>query len=139
MDEVEGLGSFIEVEEMTEDGDSEKIQEKLFEFLKTMGITDEDREQYGYDVLLWQKTHPVDKTSNQEYNYLYDHFGRKAEDTERLQGRFLRFSLATFWQQKVAPKLRAKKNLPEFIVSHSGNLQMPKKAMQIADLASLKF
>ncbi|OGE87924.1 MAG: hypothetical protein A3J07_00125 [Candidatus Doudnabacteria bacterium RIFCSPLOWO2_02_FULL_49_13] len=55
VDEVEGLGSFVEVEEMSEDGDSETIQAELFNFLKTLGITEADREHYGYDVLIWQK------------------------------------------------------------------------------------
>lgn len=55
LDEVEDLGSFIEMEEMTKDGDSSQIQEQMFEFLKTLGIIDDDQEHYGYDVMLYQK------------------------------------------------------------------------------------
>ncbi len=54
VDEVEGLGEFIEVEQLSEDGDSGKIQTELFNFLKTLGVTEQDREQFGYDVLIWQ-------------------------------------------------------------------------------------
>jgi adenylate cyclase, class 2 len=57
IDEVEGLGTYIEMEEMTEEGSSEEIQNRLFEFLKTLGINDSDQEHYGYDVLIYQKTH----------------------------------------------------------------------------------
>ncbi len=55
VDKVEGLGDFVEVEQLSEDGDSEKIQSELFNFLKTLGIEDADREHFGYDVLIWQK------------------------------------------------------------------------------------
>lgn len=58
VDEVEGLGDFIEVEEMSEDGNSKKIQSELFGFLKNLGITEADREHYGYDVLIWQSQNP---------------------------------------------------------------------------------
>ncbi len=54
LDEVEGLGSFIEVEKMTEDGDSEQIQAELFAFLKTLGVTKEDQVFEGYDVMLYK-------------------------------------------------------------------------------------
>ncbi len=56
IDEVEGLGPFIEVEELSEDGDSEKIQKNLFAFLKGLGVRDQDREHHGYDVLLYFKS-----------------------------------------------------------------------------------
>lgn len=54
LDEVEGLGSFIEVEKMS-DKDGEEIQKELWEFLKSLGIEEKDRERYGYDILLEQK------------------------------------------------------------------------------------
>jgi adenylate cyclase class 2 len=54
VDEVEGLGNFVEVEQLSEDGDSEAIQKELFSFLQSLGITEADREQFGYDVLIWQ-------------------------------------------------------------------------------------
>ncbi|MES2215814.1 MAG: class IV adenylate cyclase [Patescibacteria group bacterium] len=55
IDEVEGLGSFIEMEEMSNDVDVEKIQEELFEFFKTLGVEEKDRVHVGYDVLMLQK------------------------------------------------------------------------------------
>ena len=55
IDEVPGLGDFIEVEKLTEDGDSEAIQKSLFEFLQTLGVTEADREHFGYDVIMWKE------------------------------------------------------------------------------------
>jgi len=55
IDEIENLGSFIEMEKLTEEGDSEKIQEELFEFFLTLGITKDDRAFSGYDILMFQK------------------------------------------------------------------------------------
>ncbi len=52
IDKVEGLGSFIEMEKMTDGTDSEKIQKELFEFLKSLGITEDDRVFVGYDILM---------------------------------------------------------------------------------------
>ncbi|MFZ3011625.1 MAG: class IV adenylate cyclase [Minisyncoccia bacterium] len=54
LDEVEGLGFFIEVEKMSEE-DGEKVQNELFDFLKKLGIEDEDRVLIGYDSLVWLK------------------------------------------------------------------------------------
>jgi len=55
IDEVEGLGSFIEIEKLAKEGDSIKIQEELFGFFKTLGIGGKDRVMYGYDMLTFQK------------------------------------------------------------------------------------
>jgi adenylate cyclase class 2 len=55
IDTVDGLGEFIEVEKMTEEVDGEKIQEELFQFLETLGVSRSDRALHGYDVLLNQK------------------------------------------------------------------------------------
>jgi adenylate cyclase class 2 len=52
IDEVEGLGSFIEMEKLAEDGDGDKIQEELFQFFETLGIKREDRVREGYDILM---------------------------------------------------------------------------------------
>ena len=52
LDEVEGLGSFIEVEQMTEEDDSDRIQEQLFDFLLQLGVSEENRVYQGYDSLL---------------------------------------------------------------------------------------
>jgi adenylate cyclase class 2 len=55
IDEVEDLGSFIEMEKLTEEGDSEKIQTELFDFFLSLGISKEDRVFSGYDILMFQK------------------------------------------------------------------------------------
>lgn len=57
IDEVEDLGSFIEMERLTEDesANPEDIQARLFEFFKTLGIQEEDRVTSGYDILMLQK------------------------------------------------------------------------------------
>lgn len=55
LDEVEGLGSFIEVEKIADDPDVEAVQNELFNFLKTLGIKDEDRVTSGYDTLVYRK------------------------------------------------------------------------------------
>lgn len=57
IDVVENLGIFIEMEKLTEDGDSEKIQDELFKFFESIGIAREDRVTSGYDVLTLQKSH----------------------------------------------------------------------------------
>jgi adenylate cyclase class 2 len=54
LDEVRGLGTFIEVEKMS-DEDGEKVQNELFEFLKKLGVSKEDRVFIGYDSQLWLK------------------------------------------------------------------------------------
>ena len=54
LDEVQGLGSFIEVEKITE-GDGEVIQDELFQFLQTLGVQKEDRVMIGYDTLIYLK------------------------------------------------------------------------------------
>ncbi len=55
LDEVEGLGAYIEVERMVEEGDSEHIQKELFDFLQSLGIAAEDQVDEGYDILLFKK------------------------------------------------------------------------------------
>ncbi len=54
LDEVEGLGSYIEVEKMSEE-DALAVQEELFNFLKTLGIDSADRVYKGYDLLMFDK------------------------------------------------------------------------------------
>ncbi|HSI20909.1 MAG TPA: class IV adenylate cyclase [Verrucomicrobiae bacterium] len=52
LDEVEGIGVFVEVERLLEsDKDVEKVQEELFVFLEELGVAREDRETRGYDTL----------------------------------------------------------------------------------------
>jgi adenylate cyclase class 2 len=57
LDEVEGLGTFIEVERMiADDGDGEAAIAGLEEFLKGLGIAKIDRVfTRGYDVLLYER------------------------------------------------------------------------------------
>lgn len=55
LDEVENLGTFIEMEKLTESGDSETIQEEMFKFFESIGITRADRVMSGYDILMLEK------------------------------------------------------------------------------------
>ncbi len=55
LDEVEGLGSFIEVEEIADDPDVRAVQDELFDFLKSLGVKPEDRITSGYDTLVYRK------------------------------------------------------------------------------------
>ncbi len=60
VDDVRGLGKFMEVEEITnEKADGEKVQEKLFCFLETLGIKRTDRVMNGYDTLIYAKIHKI--------------------------------------------------------------------------------
>lgn len=54
VDEIEGLGYFMETEELSEDGDSAAMQANMFEFLQTLGVQKADLEDFGYDVILWR-------------------------------------------------------------------------------------
>lgn len=54
LDEVDELGSFIEVEKITE-GESDDVQEELFTFLESIGVEREDRVMNGYDTLMYKK------------------------------------------------------------------------------------
>lgn len=42
LDEVEGLGAFIEIEKMTSENDVLAVQEELYLFLENIGITKKD-------------------------------------------------------------------------------------------------
>jgi len=53
LDDVDALGSFIEVEKITDEEDSEAVQNELFEFLMSLGIRKEDRIEQGYDTLVY--------------------------------------------------------------------------------------
>jgi len=56
LDEVEGLGKFIEVEQLSSKNGG-KTQEEMFQFLETLGIKRENRATRGYDILLYKKLH----------------------------------------------------------------------------------
>ncbi|MDP7323178.1 MAG: class IV adenylate cyclase [Candidatus Woesearchaeota archaeon] len=54
VDDVVGLGGFIEVEKLvSDDEDSIKVQDELFEFLKQFDIKKEDRVFKGYDRMVY--------------------------------------------------------------------------------------
>lgn len=55
LDEVENLGSFMEMERLTKEGDAKKIQEELFKFFESLGISRADRVLLSYDILVMQK------------------------------------------------------------------------------------
>ena len=55
IDDVEGLGGFIEMEKLATEGDSEQVQEELFKFFESIGIKKEDRVFLGYDNLILSK------------------------------------------------------------------------------------
>lgn len=55
LDKVDGLGCFVEVEKMVESGNGENIQKELFDFLKSLGVKEEDRVREGYDSLVYKK------------------------------------------------------------------------------------
>jgi adenylate cyclase, class 2 len=54
LDTVEGLGSFIEMEHVSE-GDGEAIQEAMSVFLESIGVPRKDHVAKGYDILLLEK------------------------------------------------------------------------------------
>ncbi len=55
LDMVEGLGTFIEVEKMSENEDGAEVQRNLFDFLQTLGIGEREKVTKGYDTLLYEK------------------------------------------------------------------------------------
>ncbi len=54
LDDIRGLGTFVEVEKITENEQAEKVQEEIFSFLETLGVKKEDRIVVGYDTLMYQ-------------------------------------------------------------------------------------
>lgn len=58
LDIVNELGDFIEVEKLSEEVDSQSIQEELFQFLEKLGISREDRVFEGYDTMIYFKNNP---------------------------------------------------------------------------------
>lgn len=54
LDEIEGLGSFVEVEKMTNEEDTQKVRKELFEFLKILGIQEEDQVEKGYATMIYE-------------------------------------------------------------------------------------
>lgn len=55
LDEVEELGSFVELEKLTnEEADPTKVQEELLEVVESLGISRSDLEVRGYDTMIFQ-------------------------------------------------------------------------------------
>lgn len=54
LDEVDKLGTFIEIEKMSYVEDSLKIQNELFQFLETLGVKKEEQIFKGYDTLIYE-------------------------------------------------------------------------------------
>jgi len=52
VDEVEGLGSFIEIEKLTNEANSAAVQAELFAVLERFGVTRDDQVVNGYDTLM---------------------------------------------------------------------------------------
>jgi len=58
IDQVEGLGDFIETERLideAEDKDAEKVQEESLVFLESLGVDRSNRQDKGYDTLMYIK------------------------------------------------------------------------------------
>lgn len=55
LDQVENLGSFVELEKMTsDDANPEKVRGELFNELVSLGLSREDEEIRGYDTQIYQ-------------------------------------------------------------------------------------
>lgn len=56
LDEVEELGSFVEIERVVTDGDAQAIQQSMFDFAKTnFGLEKDEKVMKGYDILMHYK------------------------------------------------------------------------------------
>ncbi len=54
LDEVENLGSFVEIERVVEDGDAQQIQAEMFVFAKEVfGLEQDESVMKGYDILMY--------------------------------------------------------------------------------------
>lgn len=54
LDEIDGLGSFVEVEKLTDENDTQRVKRELFEFLETLGVKTEDQVFKGYATLIYE-------------------------------------------------------------------------------------
>lgn len=55
LDDVKELGSYVEVEKITDEKNAEDVQNELFSFLESLGVSKENRENHGYDTLVYLK------------------------------------------------------------------------------------
>ena len=54
LDEVENLGSFIELESLASDEDDAAHQERMFDLLIEWGVNPSDRVTIGYDTMIYR-------------------------------------------------------------------------------------
>ncbi len=54
LDEIDRLGSFIEVEKMTAEDDTAEVREELLGFLETLGVRREEQVLKGYATLIYE-------------------------------------------------------------------------------------
>lgn len=59
LDDVTGLGSFIELEKFGESEKAVEIQNELYGILKSWGIDEGDHVQDGYDILMFNKKNNI--------------------------------------------------------------------------------
>ena len=59
LDEIESLGSFIEIEVMGEEADADAIQKDMYAFLESLGLSAVDQVKKGYDILLLEKEYSL--------------------------------------------------------------------------------
>ena len=65
LDEVDGLGSYAELEKMTgDDADAALIQEKLLSEFEKLGVPKSAKEINGYDTLMYRKKHGKNEKNN---------------------------------------------------------------------------
>jgi adenylate cyclase class 2 len=55
IDDVEGLGAFIELEKIADEKDAAQIQKEMSDFLQSLGVSPEDQVHKGYDILMLEK------------------------------------------------------------------------------------
>lgn len=55
LDEIEGLGAFIELEVMGEESEAAALQSRMFSFLQELGVQADDQVKKGYDILMIEK------------------------------------------------------------------------------------
>ncbi len=56
LDDVVGLGSFVEIERVLTDGDALKIQDEMFIFARDiLGLKKDEKVMKGYDILMYHK------------------------------------------------------------------------------------
>jgi len=55
LDKVENLGTFVELEKLTDDNaDPKKVREELFKELESLGLSRKDEETKGYDTQIYE-------------------------------------------------------------------------------------